>query len=170
MSETTRSLLLRLLTSDYSIFKRRLRRHLGSEDIASEVLHETYLRLNNMGDVGVVRYPAAYIYRVALNVAENRRVAELQPLSAMEVEALLQASDQGISPARIVEGRWDVHALDAALKELSPRTRAIFIAAGLEEVTHQVIADRYKISRRTVEKELKRALDHCAKSLDRKKI
>jgi RNA polymerase sigma-70 factor (ECF subfamily) len=58
-------------------------------------------------------------------------------------------------------------ALVRALDELPPRCRAIFIAARLDEVPHKALAERYGISMRTVERELKRAMEHCGERLGR---
>jgi hypothetical protein len=54
MAETTWALLRDLLTDRYTEFKVRLTRRLGSEELASESLHETWLRLNRSGHVGSI--------------------------------------------------------------------------------------------------------------------
>jgi RNA polymerase sigma-70 factor (ECF subfamily) len=56
--------------------------------------------------------------------------------------------------------------LERALDELTPRRRAILIAARLEEVPHVEIAARFGISTRMVEKELRSALIHCGQRLE----
>lgn len=168
MGETARTLLHRLLVSDYAELKRRLKRRLGSDDAASEVLHETYLRLGRMGEVGVIDSPTAYLFRVSLNVAADRRRADARTLTAAEVESLRQMADHALDPGRIAEARQEIEALERALHELSPRRRAIFVAARLEGVSHPALAERFGISTRMVEKELKRAFDHCAARLGRK--
>ena len=48
MAETTWALLRDLLTDRYTEFKVRLTRRLGSEELASESLHETWLRLHRV--------------------------------------------------------------------------------------------------------------------------
>jgi RNA polymerase sigma factor (sigma-70 family) len=168
MGETVRTLLHRLFLSDYGELKRRLKRRLGSDDAASEVLHETYLRLDRMGDVGVIESPGAYLFRMSLNVAADRRRSQARRLTAAEVESVREMADHVLDPARIAEARQQVALLERALQELSPRRRAIFIAARLEGISHQALAQRFSISTRMVEKELKRAFDHCAARLGRK--
>jgi len=51
--------------------------------------------------------------------------------------------------------------LKRALAELPPRRRAIFIAARVDGISHEEIARRFGLSRTMVQKELRRAIDHC---------
>ena len=57
-----------LLLAEYVDFDRRLTRRLGSPDLASEALNETYLRLEGMRELGPVRSPKAYLFRIAPRV------------------------------------------------------------------------------------------------------
>lgn len=50
MKDSGRSPLVRLFLTSYEDFKVRLRRRLGSEELANDVLHETYLRVDRMVD------------------------------------------------------------------------------------------------------------------------
>jgi RNA polymerase sigma-70 factor, ECF subfamily len=167
MIETSRATLRHLLLGGYDDLKRRLACRLGSMDLAGEALQETFLRLECAGDIGPVRQPRAYLYRIALNIAINRRVAENRRLTAAEAEALLDVVDETPDPARTAEARSEVEALKRALVELPPRRREIFLAAWVYEVPHQKIAERFGITLRTVQMELKDAREHCALRLDR---
>ena len=151
-------------------FRRRLAYRLGSTDFATEILHETYLRLDRGStELGTVQSPNAYVFRTALNIAaDHRRLAESRRLGPGEIEALRGIADHALDPERAVEARLEVVSLEKALEELTPRRRAILIAARLEEVPHAEIAARFGISTRMVEKELKQALLHCSLRLDKK--
>lgn len=162
--------LVKLFLSSYDDFKRRLKRRLGSDDLANDVLHETYLRVDRMEEPLSIDRPDAYLYRIALNIAADRRAADARLLTSSEVDELLQLPDESLDPARIVDGQNEVQALLKALYELPARRRKIFIAARLEEVPHLEISQRFGISTRMVEKELKAALGHCAGRLERKVI
>jgi len=167
MTEMTRAKLRALLEAGYSALRARLARRLGSQDLADEALQDTWLRLARGGDVGAVRSPDTYLFRIALNVAADRRAAESRRLSEIEVEAAIHMADDVIDPAKIVEARAEFATLKRALEDLPERRRAIFIMARVEEVAHEEIARRFGISPRMVEKELRRALDHCSERLDR---
>ncbi|MCG8291770.1 MULTISPECIES: RNA polymerase sigma factor [Pseudomonas] len=161
------SALLKLFLNSYDALRLRLKRRFGCDDLAHDVLQETYLRVDRMEAVHNLQKPDAYLYRMALNVAADRREADARLLTGAEIEALLHvAEDQ--DPARIVGGQREIQNLLGALYELPARRRRIFIAARLEEASHLEISQRFGISTRTVEKELKAALGHCAMRLDRK--
>jgi len=167
MTEMTRAKLRALLETGYAAFRDRLKRRLGSDDLADEALQDAWLRLARGGDVGVVQSPDNYLFRIVLNVAADRREAESRRLSQAEVHAVIHMSDDVLDPERIAQARSEFAALERALEELPPRRRAIFILARVKEVPHDEIARRFQISPRMVEKELSSALDHCAQRLQR---
>ncbi|AIC19840.1 RNA polymerase subunit sigma-24 [Pseudomonas chlororaphis] len=170
MKNTGHSAMVRLFLTSYDDFKVRLRRRLGSEDLANDVLHETYLRVDRMEEPPNLAQPNAYLYRMALNIAADRRQADARLLTGSEVEELLQISDEALDPSRVVGGQREIQSLLKALYELPARRRKIFIAARLEEAPHLEISQRFGISTRMVEKEIKAALGHCASRLERKVI
>ncbi|CAH0148178.1 sigma-70 family RNA polymerase sigma factor [Pseudomonas brassicacearum] len=170
MKDSGRSPLVKLFLTSYEDFRVRLRRRLGSEELANDVLHETYLRVDRMVDTQGIAQPNAYLYRMALNIAADRRQADARLLTGDEIEELLQVSDEALDPARVVGGQKELQTLLKALYELPARRRRIFIAARLEEAPHLEISQRFGISTRMVEKEIKAALGHCAQRLERKVI
>lgn len=170
MKDTGQSSMVRLFLTSYDDFKVRLRRRLGSEDLANDVLHETYLRVDRMETPPDIAQPNAYLYRMALNIAADRRQSDARLLTGSEVEEMLQVSDEALDPARVVGGQKEIQLLLNALYELPARRRKIFIAARLEEAPNLEISQRFGISTRMVEKEIKAALGHCAERLERKVI
>lgn len=165
-----RGALRTLLTDSYTDLKRRLTRRLGSSDAAGDVLHETYLRLERFDALVPVGNPQAYLLRMALNVASDHERAQKRRLTAVEIDDLWRLGDDAIDPETIAEGRSDVALFKAALGELPPRSRAILMAARVDELSHEDIAVRFGISTRTVQYELRSALEHCAKRLERKVV
>ncbi len=162
MTETTWAMLRARLVDRYGELKHRLMRRLGSAELAAETLQETWLRLERPGSPGVLERPDAYLFRVALNVAADRRATERRQLALSEIEVLRHLDDDELDPERIVQSRSEIAALSRALDELPPRCRAIFIAARLHEVPYKTIAARHGVSTRLVEREVKRAFEHCA--------
>ncbi|WP_313054851.1 RNA polymerase sigma factor [Pseudomonas lopnurensis] len=160
--------MVRLFLASYDEFKARLKRRLGSEDLASDVLQETYLRVYGLANGTEVKHPNAYLFRMALNIAADRRDANARLLTGDEVEELLQSTDEKLDPARVVAGQNEIRLLIGALCELPARRRQILVAARLDDVSHLEIARRYRISTRMVEKELRAALNYCAERLERK--
>lgn len=165
--DSTPALLKKLLLNGYADFRSRLKRRFGSEEMADDVLHETWLRVDRMSDPGPVQSPLAYLLRIASNVAEDRRRSHTRLLDFVEVEELLHFSDDTYDPARITEARGEISAVERALAELPARRREIFLASRVDEIPHQEIAARYGVSVRIVEREVKATLVHCAERLDR---
>lgn len=169
MTETGRSFLRRLLIAGYDDLKRRLTRRLGSVDLAAEALHETWLRLDaGAAELGTLHRPQSYLYRMALNVAADRRRAEQRWVSQAELEALRRADDDLLDQERLLAARAEILDLERALAELPPRRRAVFVAALVEEQAYRAIAARFGMSLRSVEREVSLALAHCGARLEKK--
>jgi RNA polymerase sigma-70 factor (ECF subfamily) len=154
----------------YDALRKRLKYRLGSEDLANDVLHETYLRIEQRDDELKVRNPQAYLYRTALNVAYDQHVNTPRLLNVDEIDELLLLEDETQDPARIVHARNEVNELQKVLHQLPWRQQEILIASRLEGVSHREIAQRFHISTRMVEKELKAALTVCGRRMARKVI
>ncbi|SEH55120.1 RNA polymerase sigma factor [Magnetospirillum fulvum] len=167
MTEITWDMLRALLVTKYDDFRKRLARRLGSDDLARELLHETYLSLGRTDKPASVQQPEPYLFRIALNIAADRHRAESRKATAQEIEAALELVDETVRIEEVVEARRDLAALEDAIQALPPRRRTIFLAARVHEQPIQGIADSLGISRRLVELELKRALVYCAERLDR---
>ncbi|HEY0330285.1 MAG TPA: RNA polymerase sigma factor [Rhodopseudomonas sp.] len=167
MTDTTQSLLVDELVARYDDFKRRLTVRLGSAELASEALQDTFLRLRSATILDQVQSPRAYLLRTALNIAINRVLSEKRRMTAAEVDAMVEIPDDAPDPTRVVEGRSDIAALKRALAELPPRRREIVLAAAFNDVPYSVLAARFGVTVRTIQIEMKHALAHCAQRLDR---
>lgn len=166
MTETNWALLRQLLVDRYDDLRRRLTHRLGSVDLASEALHEVYLRLDGTESPGVVASPTAYLFRAACNVATDVRRADSRRPLATTSDGINDVPDRAPGPDGIVEAKVEFSALVNAINALPPRQRAILIAARYEQIPRAEIARRFKISRRAVQFELQRALEACKDYLD----
>ncbi|MFP3616669.1 sigma factor, partial [Paraburkholderia sp. SIMBA_050] len=73
MSDSTRATLRDLLALRYEDLKRRLTWRLGSSELASDALHDTWVHLEDRSEEsGPVKSPAAYLMRMATNLALDR--------------------------------------------------------------------------------------------------
>jgi RNA polymerase sigma factor (sigma-70 family) len=169
MAETSWLSLRQLLVERYFDLRDRLTRRLGSAELASEALHEVYLRLHRVDDPGAVASPAAYLFRAAYNIATDHRRTENRHTRQVVADALLEIPDSQPGPDGIVEAKIEIAALARALLTLPPRQRAILIAARYEQIPRAEIARRHGISRRLVQFELQRALESCREYLDNSK-
>lgn len=168
MTEGILAALRRLLVDDYHGLKQRLARRFGSADLASELLHEAWLRLE-AGRAGpvplVVRNPKSYLYRIALNVATDRQRAERSRLATAELAALHERVQDDLDPGRIAEAQQELQALANAINALPPRRRDVFIAARVQELPYKEIAARLGITVRVVDREISLALEALSEVL-----
>ncbi|WP_042300400.1 RNA polymerase sigma factor [Paraburkholderia kururiensis] len=161
MADSTRSQLRKLLASRYAYLVRRLERVTGSKDGATDALHETWLRLESANVTTQVANADAYILGMANNVAIDQHRRERRHLHDDDVETLMEVPDELADPERIVEARRKVEALKDVLRGLTPRRRAILIAARVDGLLNREIAEQFGISLRLVESELSAALKYC---------
>lgn len=155
-----------LFLERYNDFRSQLKRRLGSEDLAHDAMQEAFLKVNDMPPGGSIQQPAAYLFRVALNIAEDQRRRDSRLLTGVEIAELIGGTDEAEDPARIAQGRSQIDAFRRALRQLPERTQQMLMAARVHELPHAEIAKRYGVSERIVSKELKRALEHCGKVLE----
>ncbi|MCK9917120.1 sigma-70 family RNA polymerase sigma factor [Microbacteriaceae bacterium K1510] len=170
MTEAILAMLRRMLVDDYQSLKTRLARRFGSTDMASEVLHEAWLRLDRVDSgavIGAVHNPKAYLYRVALNVAIDRQRADKSWVSRAEIDALYRRVEDELDPSRVAEARSDLAALCKVIDQFPPRRRAVFVAARIDHLPYKVIAERLGVTVRVVDREMKLALDELSKVLNK---
>ncbi len=124
--------------------RRRRRRASG------DALQETYLRLETASILSTVGNPINYLVSIAINIATDKRRAEARRrLTTYEVDRLLEIADEAPDPARIVEARSELLALERAFQEMPERRRAIVKAALIEKIPRADLAKRFGVSIRT---------------------
>ncbi|HEY0330257.1 MAG TPA: RNA polymerase sigma factor [Rhodopseudomonas sp.] len=170
MSDSDRRSLRAALSADYEGLARRLTRCLGSSDLAREALHETFLRVDRVTGATPVHSPIDYLFRAAINVAKDRRRSDSlrDRLSAGEIAAICDIPDDRPDPSAALEARLEIEELDKALRELPKRRRAVFLAANIEQMPHSEIAKRFGVNVRTIEFDLRHAMEHLSRRLGRK--
>jgi RNA polymerase sigma factor (sigma-70 family) len=163
--------LLGLFLDNYEDFRRRLRRRLRSDDLADDVMQETYLRVEKLAmPEGHATHPTSYLFRMALNMAADHHRSQGRLLTGEEVDDLLHAVDDIVDPSTVLASQQDIAALSVALEGLTRRQREILLAARVVELPQADIAARHGISVRMVGKELKKALETCATKTGRRSI
>lgn len=170
MSEPTRALLRRSLAAGYHRFRRRLAQRLGSDSLAGDVLHETWVRLGQGGELGPIANHEAYVYRAAINTAYTMRLANERDPNAIELDEIHDVADEAPGPDRVLESQDQAQVVNRALDELPARQREVFLACYIHGTPTEAIAERHGISLRTVQTDLRTAVVHCAKRLGRKDV
>ena len=126
------------LVANYERLRQRLARRLGCGDLAADCLHDTWLRLGDLGVAQAVQAPEAYVFRMACNAAVDQLRANRHARQGGEIE-LDQLIDPAPGPELISESRSRLQAVDRAMA-----------------------ARRYQLSLRNVDTALRLALRHCA--------
>jgi RNA polymerase sigma-70 factor (ECF subfamily) len=161
-----------VLESNYAGLHRRLTRHLGCAELASDGLHDAWLRLRTLtaGDGAALAHsPVAYVFRVACNAAmdslRRNRAWLYAGEGAGEDDAGLVdfLADTAAGPERLAELHADVRRLAQAVALLPRRHQQVLEALRVDELTRQEVAERHDMSLRNVDTALRQALDHCAR-------
>jgi len=129
------------------------------EEVAEGVVQEVFLRLWERNDWSSSDDVTAYGYRSvhnqALNAVRDRRPQTDNP----ENEARAHGALQGyVPPDRKLHTDQLRDAVKDAIKELPDRRRQIFLLSRRHDLTYAQIADILDISERTVETQIRRAL------------
>lgn len=134
---------------------------------AEDVAQQTYLHLLQHPDPGEIGNPAAYLYRTASNLAIDQIRRENTRLRYTESEADPEAlSSVTIEPETVLDNESRFEQFTAVLGELPELCRHAFILNKLDGLTHSEIADRLGLSKKTVQRYILKALEHCAARLD----
>lgn len=138
MTETSLPALRQLLLARYDELKARLTQRLGSSELAGDAVQDTWLRLHHAENIGIVRSPVNYLFRIALNIARDRLVSERRYLTAVQIEEMLDLADDSADPASLAESRSELQLVERLISELPPRQREILVAARLDGLPRRV--------------------------------
>lgn len=144
-------------------FKRRI---VNPQEV-NDLTQETYLRVYGRKQGESIKEPLRLLYRVARNLLIDRsRRAKTRP----EISSLDQHGDLdhgAASPARMAEVQDELSVLRSAIAALPERCQEVFILSRFEGLSYAEIAERLKISPKTVENHMGRAILACRAALER---
>ncbi len=137
-------------------------------ETAADICQEAFMRLCRIDDLAGIGNLKAYLFRTALNLLlDHYRHQAVRDSVTVEWanDELPEAEDQRCAQT-VVLGEQELDRLIEALTTLSPLCQRIFYLNRFEGIKQRDIAATLNISIRTVEENLKRALIHCARTLD----
>lgn len=153
--------LLETFTAELPRLKRFLSARSGCAASGEDLAQEAWIRLS--------RYPSRagsaphlFLWRIARNLAIDfaRRSVVLCEKDAVPLSESI--ADAAPTPEAEAIARSEIDAMKSAIAQLPKRRRDMFAAAAFEGESATQIAARYGLSKRTVEMEIRRAVDHCA--------
>lgn len=134
---------------------RRLRARCDPED-AADLVQETYAKIAPYAASGI-RHPRAFLLQVAMNLLrdDRRRDARRQLYR-----------DHLAPPADEAEAQLHQVLLADVVRAMPSLYRDVFVLSRFDGMTYAQIAKTLKISVKTVEWRMARALEHCAARLE----
>lgn len=150
-----RPMLLRLLVA-----------RLGSRDDAEDALQDMWLRIDQLAEQPIAQ-PAAFLYRVAANLATDRRIAAGRRGSRDAGWMETQPGAEEVPDAeRTLLARSEWEAVEDAIAAMPERMAMALRLFRLEERPQRAIAEQLGISVSGVEKLLQRAYRKIQERLD----
>lgn len=136
-------------------------RRIADPEEVQDLVQEACTRLLQSCRERHVDEPQAYLFRIASNlIVDRHRSVKLAPIDSDSVELAIRAEQE--DGPRLVDLQ---DALEAALDELSPRCRQIFMMRRFDEMSTTMIAIKLRITPRMVQKHLGRAVAHLYERL-----
>ncbi|HEY1837393.1 MAG: sigma-70 family RNA polymerase sigma factor [Rhizomicrobium sp.] len=136
---------------------RRIRKRTRYNAEAEDLLHNAYLKLFAYRKEQDVKKPVAFMVQVAANQAiDIRRHRERVGHETIDTYQHLQ--DHAPLQDEVLAHRERLRRVQGGLKELTPRTREIFVMHKIQGMTHKEIARQLGISTGAVEKHVAKAM------------
>lgn len=147
-------------------FLRRVQDRGDAEDLTQEV----FIRLARRPDRNNGETLEAYVFKIASNVLADwgrsrvsRCITAHQSLGDISENVIVpNILVEDRTPERVLVGKEALKDIEAALMELTPRTREIFLLSRMEHVHHREIARLHGISVSAVEKHVLKAVAHLS--------
>jgi RNA polymerase sigma-70 factor (ECF subfamily) len=161
--QTNATALSRLLLAERPSLLRLAQRIVGSGTAAEDVTQSLWFRVQQIEDDPPILNKRAYLFRLATNLATDWRRADTRYCAMVEASGELpeNVADDIPSAETALLDREKLDAMLAALDELPPRVREIFMARKFENIPVNEIAERYSLTRSAIAKMMQRALLHC---------
>ena len=139
-----------------------LRMRLRVAHYADDVAQESYIRMMQYEGSREISSPSSMLFRIAINVANDlgrseltRRAPDHCCLDDVDLVSDMPSADREIG------ARQELELLQAAIAQLSPKCRTVFLLSRARLMTYPEIARHCGISVKMVEKHISRALAVC---------
>lgn len=141
-----------------------LRRKLADGQDASDVSHDTFLRLLSLDNRQSLHEPRAYLLVIASRLLINKYRRDRVENEALRQVAVLMRSVEERTPAEIAAAQSLLRRLLLMLaEELPDHVRRAFLLSRVDGLSYAQIAERLGVSESSVKQYLARALVHCHK-------
>lgn len=153
--------LAKLYQEHYSWLYFWLLKKLEGRAQAEDVVQDTFVKILRAGKVLQIEQPKPYLIKTATRVIiDLKRRRKIEQAYLDYFESFEQGGDEN-SPEKILVAIETLDRIAMMLNGLIERTRQIFLARYLDGYSQLQIAEMLGISRRTVQYDLMKALQHC---------
>jgi RNA polymerase sigma-70 factor (ECF subfamily) len=143
-----------------------LRQRLRTPEDANDVAQEAYIRMMQYQNSTAIRSPSSMLFRIAINVANDLgRANQVRHIRDQCCVDDLELASDSPSAEREISARQELALLRAAIDELPPKCRRVFLLSRAQRMTYPQIAVHCGISVKMVEKHVSRALAFCMKKV-----
>ena len=136
----------------------------GSVEDAKDIVQEAFAKMLALGRPGTVSFLAAYLWRVAVNLAVDR--GRQRALHERYMRALPQGETKDVSAEATVEARERLAIVERAIGNLPPRCLEAFVLHVLNGLTFDEVGREMGICKRVAQKYVARALEYLHSRLD----
>jgi RNA polymerase sigma-70 factor (ECF subfamily) len=164
MPDTPNDRFARLFSDTRAALRRYVRRKVKSREATEDIVQEAYLHTFQYG--AKAHTPRAMLFTIARNLAANARRRQ-QVREPGEDRQPVEEVDAASSPEDIVLSEQRIQLLRDTVERLPPKCRAVFSLKVFYDLTHDEIAQRLGISRKTVENHMVFAMRHAHERLKR---
>jgi RNA polymerase sigma-70 factor (ECF subfamily) len=144
-------------------------RRLGNRHDAEDHVQEVYARALATVPAKNIASPRGFLLRIASTVLVDRyrRDKVRERHNHVALAEAPEVEDGAGSPERALAARQQLALVEAALLELDPLPRQIFMLARLEGLSHREIGGRLGLEPVQVSRQVERAMAHLARRLAR---
>jgi RNA polymerase sigma-70 factor (ECF subfamily) len=157
-----------LFSESRASLRRYVRRWVKSREAGEEIVQEAFLQTYEQREGA--RVPRALLFSIARNLAfrshRRERIARTLPLE--DPDAVQELAEEG-SPEETALSNERIRLLREAIQRLPPQCRTAFALKVFHDCSYQEIAQRLRISSKTVEKHISLGLRLTSADLRRHK-
>lgn len=124
---------------------------MGNSADLQDLAQEVYLRLLRVEQPELINNPQSYIYRVALNVAEEWRLRAAQSMEHSS-DPLDTLESPGSNQAQLFEQEERQKVMRSAMEALPSATRNAMVLHVQQDMTYEQVAEHMGVSRRAVKR------------------
>lgn len=147
--------------SGWRALLRRIARATRDSERAEDHLHTAFIRLSEYSRKHPVENPTGFLVRTAVNASvDARRLHDNRADLRVDVLGLMGTPDDHPLQDEVIAARIRLEKVQAALDQLTPRTRQVFLMHRIEGMKYREIAARLGITVSAVEKHIAKAALH----------